>query len=224
MQAYLSKFRIGPRLTFGFSGLLVLLVITALVAGMGLYTAYQSFTEYRHTARQMQQVAGFEGRLNTARIWMKDLYLDRREERIPQIAEQLDAAGGYLRELQAQARQPATLARLESMRGLLATYRQAFDELQGVAVAYNATFERVVQQGYVTETALDALETRLNATTDMEAIVQIADVDNAFSDGRSYVLSYMITYGESGVAGVENNLAAASRNAEALSNRLVGSL
>ncbi|MFW5833252.1 MAG: HAMP domain-containing protein, partial [Pseudomonadota bacterium] len=224
MQAYLSKFRIGPRLTYGFGTVLLLLVVTALVAGLGLYTAYTSFEDYRATARETKGMAEYSERMLTARIANKDVYLDGREDRMAVVVERVAAAQRLIDDAKGYATDPERQAELREIEGLLQTYATAFTEMRGHVTANNAQYDELRSIGDTTTAAMEALIDKLQATGDTEALLLAVEAEIGLATARIGVMRQMSTNGADGSNEIDRGLTTAFAAQERLVGRLVGSL
>ncbi|MFW5833251.1 MAG: methyl-accepting chemotaxis protein [Pseudomonadota bacterium] len=222
MRRFLSAWRIGPRLTLGFGAVLGLLLVTATVAGLGLFTSVNSFGDYQRFSGTVGHLSQGQADLLAARIVMKDLYLDFEEAVVPTIEQRLDGAARAFDSARGGITDATTANAMAELDRGLADYRTTFEDMRQLVGAYHAVFEEMVRQGNAVEADVNTLFDRLAAAENAMAQAHIGNARYNFTAVRAGVLRFVMTQGESGRAAVDRRLAAARAAAVRLTETVVG--
>ncbi len=222
MRKLLAKWRIGPRLTVGFGAVLGLLLVTATVAGLGLFTAVNSFKDYQRFAANVTNLTEGQADLLAARIVMKDLYLDLNESVVETIEERLALAQIEFDEARAGVTRPEAVAAMDALDRGLADYHANFVEVRGLVAAYHAVFDELVQIGNGVTAQFDDLFAAMAAVENTEAQTQAGNARFAFTAVRGEVLRFAMSRGDNGRAAIDRLLDAARAGAQGLAETVVG--
>ncbi len=222
MHGILARRRIGPRLSLGFGAVLGLLVVTAVVAGAGLFASLTSFQEYRRFTGTVIDLLEGERDLLATHVVMKDLYLARDtaiastiEERLANVSREVaEARGGIV--------EPERLGQLDRIAQDLADYDVNYVEMHALVEAYHGVNAFLDEHGMRVDAAMAELALALETSANAGAQYHLGNARFAFSDARNGVLRFVLAQGESGTEQIERRLAEARSEIDVMRTILIG--
>ena len=194
MRRLLARWRIGPRLTIGFGAALSLLLVVALVAGLGLGDSLDTFQTYRGLARDANLVGRLQANMLIAHNEAKD-YVDSGDpEALARARDRLDAARGFLERSRTDIQDPERAASIDDIASFFEQYVASLDQVVGLVDEEAALLAALVERGVAAREGLHGVM-ELAENDDVEDVgLQAGRAAEAFMDARLQVQKFL-TYG-----------------------------
>ncbi|EKV29832.1 Methyl-accepting chemotaxis protein [Caenispirillum salinarum AK4] len=175
-MTFLDNMKVAAKVSLGFGIVLVLLVVTGIVSGVGFNSVDGMFESYRHLARETNEVGRIQANMLETRMGAKDFLIDGSEAAMARVRERAET----------------TLSLAEETRGLLKDTEQAkiqlLDEVQQALRNYRDGFEQIVSHQSDRNAAVMTLNTvgpqiEQALTSVMESAYEDGDTEAAYRGG-----------------------------------------
>ena len=140
-----KNLRLRTQLSFGFTTVIVLLIVVAATAGWGLQSALDGFAEYRRRALNFNRVSQLQESLLNTRLSVKNVVVSAGDAAVQSYHEHFNRMMVSLKEMQSTIRQPTRVKMVAELSKQLLQYDQAFNQVITLIQQGNEVRKRLLE-------------------------------------------------------------------------------
>ena len=183
---------VGRKIVLGFSVILILLAVVAVVAFVGLHQASDGFTGYRKMARETNLSGRLQANMLMARLDVKNFIIAGNEEDIRKFQEYYAKMNGFLDEGKTEIRKPERAQKIALIDKEIKEYASAFDQVIEHKKKRNHLFQAVLNvDGPIMERSLTDIMTSSEDKQDTTAAFRAGLALRNVLLARLYVLKFL---------------------------------
>lgn len=217
----IGNMTLRAKLITGFSVMLALLAVVALVGLKALSTSSHGFTQYREMARDANLAGRLQANMLMVRMNVKDFIITGSDKDKQQFNEYIEKVEGFVETAQEEINDPGRAAKIDSVDEQREIYQQAFQKVIGIRDQRNKMVNEILNtNGPLMENTLTEI---------MESAESDSDTTAAFNSGlgmkhlllgRIYMAKFLDTNEQSAVDRVHEEFGKMAKYLDILDNEL----
>lgn len=213
----MKKMTLAVKVTLGFSLVLILLIVVAVVSFVSLNQASTGFERYRHIARNSNLVGSIETSMMFVRFEVKDYVNTNSEDDVEAFGEAYEEMTGFIEEAQTAIQEPEAAVRVDSIDQKSVDYEEYFTTVVTNVRERNRLVTEVFEViGPRAERSLTTILESARADGDADAAYLAAQVLRDVLLARLYVQKYLDTNAQADIDRVYAEFAACYDNFDLL--------
>jgi len=185
---------VGKKIVLGFTSILILVVIVAVIGFNGLYTASGGFTEYREMARDTNLSGRLQANMLMVRMNVKDFLVTSSEKDQKEYADYLKKVEEFLAEAQKEINDPERAAKIDEVETAVVEYNDAFGQVVTFMDQRNKNVNGILNvKGPFMEKTLTDIMLSAEKDKDLTASFQAGIAMKHLLLGRLYMAKFLDT-------------------------------